>query len=128
MGDARIDKKIISHLLDSFLHMISPGFLSQSPVARQVAVIIPSGNSPSSHLKVTCVLGRAGTEWLLMVPFCGGDSEVVQFIGGAGDRVFSIHSLSFHLTHKLWEVVMWLVTHYTQGLNSTSMCPRMSPL
>ncbi len=70
-----------NHLLDSFLQMISPGFLSHSPVAKQMAVIIPSGKSSSSHWKVTCVPGIAGTEWSLMVPFHGGDSGTVQFIG-----------------------------------------------
>ncbi len=42
---------------------------------------MPSGNNPSSHWKVTCVPGIAGAERLLMVPFRGGDSEVVQLIG-----------------------------------------------
>ncbi len=36
----------VMHLLDSFLQTISRGFLSHSPVARQVAAIISSGNSP----------------------------------------------------------------------------------
>ena len=45
---------------------------------------MPSGNSPLSHLKVTCVPGIAGTEGsLMMVPFCGRDSAAVQFIGRA---------------------------------------------
>ena len=62
--------------------MISPGLLSHSPVARQVAVIIPSGNSPLSHWKVTGVPGRAGNAWSpMMVPFCGGNNGAVQFIG-----------------------------------------------
>ncbi len=69
------------YLLGSFLQTISPGFLSHSPVARQVAVIIPSGNSPSLHWKVTCVPGIAGTELSLIVLFCGEDSWTVQFIG-----------------------------------------------
>ena len=69
--------------LDSLLQIISAGFLSHCPVARQVTVIIPSGNRPASHWKVTAVPGIAGTEWLLMLPLCGGSSWVVQSIGGA---------------------------------------------
>ncbi len=45
---------------------------------------MPSGDSPSSHWKVTCVPGIAGTECSLMVPFCGGGNEAVQFIGSGG--------------------------------------------
>ncbi len=66
------------------LQTISPVFLSHSPVARQVAVIMPSGNSLSSHWKVTCVPGIAGTECSLIVPFHGGDSETMQFIESGG--------------------------------------------
>ena len=70
-----------NHSQDSFLQTISPGLLFHFPVARQVVVIIPSGKSSSSHWKVTWVPGIAGTKWLLIVPFCGGDSGAVQFIG-----------------------------------------------
>ncbi len=73
----------VYNLLSSILQTISSGFLSHSPVARQVAVNIPSANSPSSHLKVNCVPGIAGTECSLMLPFLGGCSGAVQFIGGA---------------------------------------------
>ena len=48
--------------LGSLLQTMSPGILSHSPLGRQVAVIIPLGNSPSSHWKVTRVPGTAGTE------------------------------------------------------------------
>ncbi len=72
--------------------MISPGLLSHSPVARQVTVIFPSGNSPLSHWKVTCVPGIAGTEGSLMVPFCGEGSGAVQFIGEAGE-IISFHTI-----------------------------------
>ncbi len=81
-------------------------FVSHFPVARQVAVIIPSGNSPSSHWKTTRVPGIAGTECSLMVPFRGGGSEAVQFIGG--ETVYNeeltqnkYYPYSKSLTHEL---------------------------
>ena len=40
---------------------------------------------------MTRVLGRAGTERLLMMPFCGGDSGAVQFFGGAEIIIISQH-------------------------------------
>ena len=67
------------------LQTIFSVFLPHSPVARQVAVIMPSRNSPSSHLKATCVPGIAGTECSpMMVPFHGGGSGAVQLIGSGG--------------------------------------------
>ncbi len=82
--------------LVSLLQTISAGFLSHSPVLRQVTVNIPSGNSPSEHWNVTRVSGRAGTEWSMMMPFCGGDSGGVQFIGGAEIITISQHVLVLH--------------------------------
>ena len=88
---------MIRNRLDSFLHTISAGFLSHSPVLKQVTLNIPSGNSPSEHWNTTRVLGRAGTEWSLMMPSCGGDSGAVQFIGGAEIIIINQH---LHVLHS----------------------------
>ncbi len=61
-GNMLINNELKLYLLGSILHTISSGFLSHSPVTRQVAVNIPPGNSSCLQWKVTCVPGIAGTE------------------------------------------------------------------